>query len=145
MRILFVCCAIVSAPSFAFSTETSPLDVYGTWMTRTENSKIEITDCGDNTPCGKIIWVNDPEPVLLRDKYNKDAALRDRPIVGMTILEGFTATKNQWKKGEIYDPESGKTYGAKLRRLPDGVLQVRGCIGPICQTQHWTVVGGEER
>ena len=123
--------------SVTAALESFPLDVYGVWLTEKQNSIIEIADCGTKTPCGKIIWVDDPAPEALRDTNNKDENLREQPILGLTILKGFTAKKDQWKKGKIYDPESGKTYGAKLRRLPDGVLQVKGCIGPICQTQLW--------
>jgi len=114
------------------------LDVFGVWLTEEQTSKVEITDCGGGAPCGAIIWIDDPAPDALRDSENPDAALRDRPLIGLTILSGFEAKKAQWKKGKIYDPEDGKTYGSKLRRLADGTLQVKGCIGPLCQTQIWT-------
>ncbi|OYW82850.1 MAG: hypothetical protein B7Z22_13475 [Hyphomonas sp. 32-62-5] len=34
-----------------------------------------------------------------------------------------------------------KTYDSRLKRLGDGTLEVKGCIGPVCQTQIWKPVG----
>lgn len=117
---------------------STALDVFGLWLTEKQNSKVQIVDCGDNSPCGNIVWINDPAAESLTDAENPEEELRTRPLLGLTILHGFEPRKDQWKKGRIYDPETGKTYGSKLRRLEDGTLQVKGCIGPICQTQIWT-------
>ena len=114
------------------------LDVFGEWLTQKQTSIVEIADCGDASPCGAIVWIDHPDPDSLTDEENPEAALQARPLMGLTVLDSFEPRKNQWKKGRIYDPETGKTYGSRLRRLEDGTLQVKGCIGPICQTQIWT-------
>ena len=128
--------AFIAAPMSAAANPA--LDVYGVWLTNGQNSKVEIVDCGDATPCGTVVWIDDPAPENLLDIENPDAEMRDRPIMAMRILSGYAAKKDQWKKGTIYDPETGKTYGSKLRRLADGTLEVKGCLGPICQTRIWT-------
>ena len=61
-------------------------------------------------------------------------------ILGLTMLEGFKQKAKGWTGGTIYNPKEGKTYGSKIKLLADGVLEVKGCIGPICQTQHWAPV-----
>ncbi|MFI5230636.1 MAG: DUF2147 domain-containing protein [Gemmatimonadales bacterium] len=55
---------------------------------------------------------------------------RNQPIVGMEILRGMRANGSAWSGGEILDPETGKTYRAKMK-LSDGgdKLIVRGYIG----------------
>ncbi len=113
------------------------LDVYGAWLTEKQNSVVVVSQC-DATPCGEIVWIDAPDAASLTDVENPDEALRGRPLLGLEMLYGFEAKKDQWKKGRIYDPETGKTYGSRLRRLDDGSLQVKGCIGPVCQTQIWT-------
>ena len=40
-------------------------------------------------------------------------------------------------RGTIYDPKAGKSYRSVLRRLDANRLEVKGCIGPFCQTQVW--------
>ena len=55
---------------------------------------------------------------------------RGQPVVGMTILRHMRQVGDEWTGGEILDPESGKTYRAKMK-LTDGgqKLVVRGYIG----------------
>jgi len=55
---------------------------------------------------------------------------RGQRIVGMEILRGLHADGDEWTGGEILDPESGKTYRAKLKLVDHGEkLEVRGYIG----------------
>lgn len=131
--ISFLSALVATAPAFA----NDALDVYGAWLTEKQNSIVVISQCNE-TPCGEIVWINDPDAASLTDTENPDETLRTRPLIGLQMLYGFEARKDQWKKGRIYDPEAGKTYGSRLRRLEDGTLQVKGCIGPVCQTQIWT-------
>lgn len=51
-------------------------------------------------------------------------------IVGMEILRHMRRHDDEWSGGEILDPETGKTYKAKMK-LTDGgrTLVVRGYIG----------------
>ncbi|GGX65712.1 hypothetical protein GCM10011309_14970 [Litorimonas cladophorae] len=56
------------------------------------------------------------------------------------MLWGFEEKSDKWSSGKIYDAESGKSYKSKLERQADGSLEVKGCIGPICQGQIWTEV-----
>ncbi len=135
--------SLALAASFAFPALA--LDVEGVWLTEAGSSKVEITDCGDGTPCGAIIWI-DPASVLpenegkiLMDDNNPDASLRGQTLVGLQILHSFREGRNNWRRGKIYDPESGKTYGSGLRLNDDGTLNVKGCIGPLCQNQTWTL------
>jgi len=38
-------------------------------------------------------------------------------------------------------PKNGKSYRSIIRRKGPGVLEVKGCIGPFCQTQVWKRLG----
>jgi uncharacterized protein (DUF2147 family) len=65
---------------------------------------------------------------------------KDKPIMGMDILRGLHADGDEWTGGEILDPDTGKTYKAKIR-LEDGgkKLILRGYIGfsLIGRSQTW--------
>jgi uncharacterized protein (DUF2147 family) len=51
-------------------------------------------------------------------------------IVGMQILSRMHRVGDEWSGGEILDPESGKTYRAKMRLDEGGTrLIVRGYLG----------------
>jgi uncharacterized protein (DUF2147 family) len=66
---------------------------------------------------------------------------RGQPVVGMTILRHMRQDGDEWSGGEILDPESGKTYRAKMK-LADGgqTLVVRGYLGfsLFGRSQKWT-------
>ncbi len=127
----------------AAAASVAPLDVYGVWESHDGTSKIEITDCGNGTPCGYIRWVEYEVPDVytdgvLRDGYNKDKALQTRPIIGLQLLGDFESARSQWRRGEIYDPETGNTYRASLKRADGDTLEIQGCVAVMCQTIEWT-------
>ncbi len=66
-------------------------DAIGLWATVEAKSHVKIEVCG-NFLCGTIVWLKEPNDdtgVAKRDRNNKDESLRDRPIIGLTLLEGF--------------------------------------------------------
>lgn len=116
-----------------------PHDVFGTFYTEDQGSKIRISDCGDKSPCGKIIWVN---PNTIEDGLSAEE-LRSKagePILGLEIVKGFKRKKNDWRGGTIYDPGKDKTYASRLKKRDDGSLEVKGCISFFCVTQVWLPV-----
>lgn len=136
-RVLLISASLLISPT----AKAAPLDVFGTWLNEKQTSIIEISEC-EGAPCGTIIWIDHPAPETLVDDENPDPNLQAQPLLGLTILQGFEARGDQWKKGRIYDPESGKSYNSRLRRNDDNTLEVKGCVGPICQTQIWTPSAG---
>ena len=66
--------------------------------------------------------------------------LRNKPIVGMTILRGLRWDGEQYAGGEILDPDSGTVYRCRVRAVEGGnKLEVRGYIGVSLfgRTQTW--------
>jgi len=130
-----ICCGLSLGLSTLALAE--PHDVFGTYLTESETSLIEISDCGDGTPCGRIAWIS---PTELAPGITPQSA-RTRagdPLLGLLMLKGFSKKKKDWRGGTIYDPEADKTYAARLKRMSTGELELKGCIGPICQTQIWS-------
>ncbi|PHS28490.1 MAG: hypothetical protein COA84_01535 [Robiginitomaculum sp.] len=126
--------------AFAFSANAAPLDVAGLWLTQSGTGHVKIADCGDGTPCGKLVWIEGPDAAAQRDNNNPDTTLRDQPIVGLQLLWGFKERSSNWAKGKIYSPEKGKTYRSTIKLMDENTLQVKGCVGPFCQAQTWTRV-----
>jgi uncharacterized protein (DUF2147 family) len=123
--------------------------ILGVWTTEGDESQVEIFRCGEKL-CGTIIRLKNPvytggrdgevgTPVI--DRKNPDPALKSRPVLGLRILEGFTAEGgNSWGNGTCYDPKSGKTYRGKIHLATPGRLELRGFIGiPLFgRTSVWT-------
>jgi uncharacterized protein (DUF2147 family) len=131
----------------AFSA--GPGEIFGIWKTEMDESRVEIYRCGEKI-CGTIIWLKIPNytdnrdgavgtPVI--DQKNPDPALKSRPVLGLRILEGFTAEEdNNWVGGTCYDPKNGKTYRGKIHLAASDRLELRGFIGiPLFgRTSVWT-------
>lgn len=113
----------------------------GRWKTQSRNAVVEIQRCGASI-CGRILTSDalrdDPN---FKDKNNRDAALRNRPLRGLQILSGFKQSGTSWTGGTIYNAEDGKTYGADITLTGPNQLKLRGCVfKPLCKTQTWTRV-----
>ena len=117
----------------------SDLNVAGTWVTA-GGAHVEIGNCGDDTPCGELVWYKSDAGMTELDTLNPDPAMRENPLIGTMIVWGFEAKGDKWKSGKIYDAENGKLYKSKMSMNEDGTLKVKGCVGPICQSQTWTLL-----
>jgi uncharacterized protein (DUF2147 family) len=133
---------ILVLSSFETKAQSDSL-ILGTWFNTEKTAKIEIMNSGDQY-LGKIIWLDNPNkdgaPVL--DNANENEKLRDRPVMGLTILEGLKFDDGVWKGGKIYDPNSGKTYSCEVKLRGKEKLEVKGYLGFswIGKTVEWTKV-----
>lgn len=124
-------------------TQSKADDITGTWLTGgKEPAKIEIYRSGEKF-YGKIVWLKYPyengkERV---DSNNPDKSKRNQSIIGLVILTGFKYNGDaEWKGGDIYDPESGKTYSSYMYLKDSNTLKVRGYVGIslLGRTETWT-------
>jgi uncharacterized protein (DUF2147 family) len=118
--------------------------VFGVWLTQAKDGKVRIAPCAADPAltCGTIIWARGPKGEdgrTLTDLRNPDAALRNRPVIGMPIIWDFRRdAAGGWTGGRIYDPAGGKTYKAKMEGGAGGTLRVAGCVLVFCRAETWT-------
>ena len=125
---------------------TAPPDaIVGTWLTEDGSSRVDIAaakGADDATVyAGTVSWLRDPtrDGKPLHDANNDDAALRDRPILGLEIVSGFKATADGgWNGGKLYSPRNGKSYPAEMSLRSDGRLELKIEAGFLTRTVHWT-------
>ncbi len=138
--ICFIALQLIGVTSFA---QVKADDIIGVWLTRgNEPAKIQVYKAGEKY-YGKIVWLQNPtdigKPKL--DKNNPDKSKQNQAIVGLVILKGFRFDgDDEWEDGDIYDPESGKTYSCFLTLKDKTTLKVRGYIGISLfgRTEVWT-------
>ena len=129
--------------SFEAYSQNKANDIIGIWLTGgKEPAKIQIYKSGEKF-YGKIIWLKNPtENGKQRiDANNPDKAKRNNPIIGLLILNGFKFDgDDEWKGGDIYDPESGKTYSSYMYLKDKNTIKVRGYVGISLfgRTETWT-------
>jgi uncharacterized protein (DUF2147 family) len=113
--------------------------IAGTWLTDDGEALIRIAPCGA-AMCGKIAKILKQKPgSRMVDGANPDPQLRSRPIVGTAILTDLVDAGALWK-GRIYNPDTGKSYAAKVQRTSAGALKVEGCVAFLCKGPTWQPV-----
>ncbi|GMN13440.1 hypothetical protein MTsPCn7_12160 [Altererythrobacter sp. MTPC7] len=138
-RFLFAAMAAGAAAIAAPAAAADPIT--GKWVTEERDAVVTVGKCG-TTYCGRLSkYLVTPEGGAdQRDIYNPDPKLRKRKLLGSALLSGFREDGDVWR-GTIYDPRNGKSYRSVVRRKSANVLEVKGCIGPFCQTQLWRKAG----
>ncbi len=115
--------------------------IEGKWYNTEKDAQIEIFSEGSKY-YGKVVWLKDPmdngKPIV--DKNNADKSKRNRPILGMRLLNDFEYKNGSWENGTIYDPKNGKTYSSIIKKKDAKTLEVRGYVGIslIGRTVEWT-------
>ncbi|MBX9868441.1 MAG: DUF2147 domain-containing protein [Burkholderiaceae bacterium] len=110
-------------------------DIRGIWIDHREAGKqkvaVLIEDC-NGTLCGRIYWMKKPlrDGRPKTDMRNPDPALRERPLCGLRILNGFKRSEdNTWGNGQIYSPSDGNTFSSTIHLEKEGSIKIRGYIG----------------
>jgi uncharacterized protein (DUF2147 family) len=147
--ILVVLAALGTAASREVESRPAASPV-GVWYAEGGAAKVALRDCG-GALCGQVVWLRSPfdeHGCELRDRYNPEGSLRQRPVLGLEILRGLErspAADGVWTDGAIYDPGSGRTYRATLTVADENRLELRGYVGiPLLgRTATWFRVGSE--
>ncbi|HTH83401.1 MAG TPA: DUF2147 domain-containing protein [Mucilaginibacter sp.] len=113
------------------STVNDPDRVCGKWMSAEKNLMVQVYK-EDGAFRAKIIWFknedNSKPMEEWRDKHNPDETLRNRRLIGMSILQGldYIPKSNSWENGKIYDPKHGREWDASAYINKEGQLKVTG-------------------
>jgi len=115
----------------------------GVWSLPKGKATVRITSCGEGV-CATLVGLRKPLDKEGRpkvDSRNPDRAKRDRPVIGLSLLQGMAPSGDGWA-GTFYNPDDGKTYAGTLAPAGDGALKLKGCVlgGLICKTQVLTRV-----
>ncbi|MBB3699122.1 DUF2147 domain-containing protein [Flammeovirga yaeyamensis] len=108
-------------------------NIEGVWLTGLKDAKVEISIDDTGKAQGKIVWMlrdkeEDGGPRI--DKLNPDTSKREVLLENMIILSNFEYKgKGTWEDGEVYDPDSGKTYSGSIQSAGPNVLKMRGYVG----------------
>lgn len=103
--------------------------VVGVWESEEKNLQIEMFKDGDQF-AGRMIYFKCSSENVMRtsvDSENPNETLRDRKLLGMKLVYRL-AYRGQgvWDNGKIYDPNSGRTFEARIRLTGPHTAIVRG-------------------
>jgi uncharacterized protein (DUF2147 family) len=120
---LLLALASFLSPGLASAQKSTPNEIIGVYWSPKKDARIEIFLKGQQY-FGKFIWAANPR----KDTKNPSKALQNRYLIGVEFLTGFTYDDGVYDDGEIYDPETGKTYSCKMS-LEGTSLKIRGYMG----------------
>jgi uncharacterized protein (DUF2147 family) len=96
--------------------------IYGVWLRDEHDERLEFYDCD-----GKL---------CAREDAVVSAEGGGPPQI---ILRSATKTGNNQWKGDLFNPENGKTYNGKIHYNPPDQLTLTGClVAFLCQSETWT-------
>jgi uncharacterized protein (DUF2147 family) len=110
--------------------EKAQARICGKWESTERNLRIQVY-MQNNQFKANIIWFKDTEGKPMdywTDVHNPDPALRNRKILGMSVLSGlkYDPDKNTWEDGMVYDSKHGRDWNASANIDKNGILKVRG-------------------
>lgn len=123
----------VTSTALAQTRGNPPVAEEGLWLSQDHDGVFQIGHCGD-TLCGRLIGMQYDGPVP-KDVWGGSQC-------GLVMLTDFRLIRdeNVWR-GHILDPETGRTYDARIHAESPEVLKLRGFILGIPlfgKTQTWT-------
>ena len=94
---------------------------YGSWIRPSTGAQVNFYNCSDKL-CGKIVAV--------KDQSRKSE-------IGTVIMSGASKiSPNEWR-GSLLDTDNGKTYSGVVTLEGEDGLNLKGCVGFICQGETW--------
>ncbi|HEY8160920.1 MAG: DUF2147 domain-containing protein [Methylocystis sp.] len=117
--------SIAAATALFAPCAASAVEIYGVWARDGHpTDKLEFFDCSGKLCAKGVLPMRDGSPPPL--------VLRQAAKIG----------PNSWK-GDLYNPEDGKTYTGKITYDSTNQLTLSGClVAFLCQSETWTRVSG---
>ncbi len=116
--------------------------IFGKWKSTNEETGkgeaiIEVYK-EHNKAYAKIITILNPEK---KDKVcdKCKGKNKDKPILGLVILDGLKEDGDEWNGGKIVDPKNGNVYKCYIELKNSTTLKIRGYIGfsLLGRTEYW--------
>jgi uncharacterized protein (DUF2147 family) len=104
--------------------------ICGKWESSEKTLIVQVYKA-DNKFAAKLIWYADTggKPMnYWTDKRNPNPALRNRKLIGMSVLQDmvYRAATNSWEDGTIYESKYGREWSASAYIDKNGLLKVKG-------------------
>lgn len=118
---------------FTLFAQAQNKKIIGIWWNQEKTSRVEVFE-ENNKFFGKVVWLesnkNKDGSSPRTDYNNPKTELQKNKLIGTRILKNlqWDADDNEWTKGEIYDPKTGKTYSCYAVLQNDGKLFIKGFV-----------------
>ena len=130
--------ALLCVPRMAEADQPTAPSLMGYWTLEHDQGVVEIYACGWQTLCGALVGIE-----LDRPADRMPLAWNRQSQCDFVFITNLKPRGKAWV-GQITNPMSGHTYGARLSLASPGVLKLRGyfLIPSLGETQTWTRFSG---
>ena len=131
-------CLLFFVPALLYG-QTDEADILGVWLNEKKEAVVEIYK-KDNEYFGKIIDIEGEhahEKETLKDLKNPKDEFKDRPLIGMPLLENLKYNDGEYCGGTAYNPRMGKYFNCKAWLISKNKMKLRGYIGIFFATETW--------
>lgn len=135
---------IIFILTVCFFTSLNAQSIIGEWETYDDESgkKTSVVEIykENNKYFGKIVNLyedpKDPKDSVCEECKGEN---RDKPVIGLIIIENLKKEEDEFNSGTILDPKNGKTYKCQIELIENNKLKLRGYIGISLfgRTQYW--------
>jgi len=132
---------VILSCALSFCLSTFSQDIFGKWKTVDDETGEEKSVVNIYEKDGKIY--GDIVEILNPEKKNSTCTKcsgkqKNKPIMGMTIIDGLSQDNDVYDGGKITNPSNGKVYKCQLKLTDDpNKLRVRGYVAFFYKTQYW--------
>src|SRR5579862_6296802 len=124
------------------SAAAAHADPRGLWLAR-DGAKVRVSSCGKGI-CGVLASAKSEfDPATGKpwtDKDNPNAALRNRPLVGVEVFISMMPDGPGKWSGTLYNTDGGQTVPGHILEVDHKTIRVEGCAGNLCGGQNMTRV-----
>jgi uncharacterized protein (DUF2147 family) len=115
--------------SSSFHSAPAGYRLVGVWESEEKNLQIEMFE-KNGVYSGRMIYFKCDTDEIMRtskDIENPDKTLTKRHLLGLTLVTELAYQgDNVWDDGKIYDPNSGRTFEARIQLTGSDAAEVRG-------------------
>ncbi len=133
---------VIGILCFICSLSIQAQSIFGKWKSvdsKTGKTEAIISVYEENGKAyAKIIDILNPEDKKKICVYCKGDK-KNKPILGMIILDGLKENGDEWSGGKILDPKNGNVYKCYIKLTNKTTLKLRGYIGISLfgRTEYW--------
>ncbi len=129
-----------------FTVQADAQDILGKWKTYDIFNRNKAESIVEIYTIDDALYVKIVEIIPEEHKddlcKNCNGKRKNKPILGMVILEGARFKDGLWQGARILNAKNGKEYGCHISLAEKDLLKIRGFVGyPIFgKTLYWTRV-----
>ena len=153
--VVALCTTCIAIAPACLAGEADGSSIEGRWLTEKRDGVLQIERKGSELE-GRLVWIKDRDGVKGTERLdfkNPDPELRNRHVLGLTILTGLPATPDAsgYYRGRVYNPKSGKMIPIRMQLETPDRIKARVGTSFMHKTIRWTRVtstepsGGGER